>query len=60
MCHNHLPAKFINGMKKERWCAMEGHINFKDKEAPHITPEAVPLSIKSANAETGVGVTSRP
>ena len=34
MCHNHLPAKFINGMKKERWCAMEGHINFKDKEAP--------------------------
>ena len=26
----------------------------------HITPEAVPLSIKSANAETGVGVTSRP
>ena len=28
--------------------------------AKHITPEAVPLSIKSANAETGVGVTSRP
>ena len=26
----------------------------------HITLEAVPLSIKSANAETGVGVTSRP
>ena len=26
----------------------------------NITPEAVPLSIKSANAETGVGVTSRP
>ena len=26
----------------------------------HITPETVPLSIKSANAETGLGVTSRP
>ena len=26
----------------------------------HITPEAVPLSKKSANAETGVGVTSKP
>ena len=26
----------------------------------HITPEAVSLSIKSANAEIGVEVTSRP
>ena len=32
MCHNHLPAKFINRMKKER--CVEGHIRFKDKEAP--------------------------
>ena len=22
MCHNHLPAKFINRMKKERWCEL--------------------------------------
>ena len=26
----------------------------------HISPEAVPLSMKSANAETGIGINSRP
>ena len=31
-----------------------------DGNFEHITPEAVPLSKKSANAETGVGVTSKP
>ena len=33
--------------------------NFNDIPL-HITPEAVLLSKKSANAETGVGVTSKP
>ena len=41
----------------EGFCIKAGFFSWLGK---HITPEAVPLSKKSANAETCVGVTSRP
>ena len=40
--------------------ALETHLPDPRDLGRHITPEAVQLSVKSANSETGAGMTSRP